>query len=175
MCPLQERKRGSRNGGSPNDGREILFPASYNPTYKFCVSRSHYDWVPTASTCPNALATSRMYVRSRLFVFISIVSLIPLHWPKLYKTYSPPPKGLQQISLRICDCSTAPLLLLYRGLFACTPVLPTLAVDLNVLDFVKHLFVRLPPNVTGWCEGVEAFLEARNYKLETKVCYSIYS
>ena len=60
-----------------------------------------------------------------------------------------------------------------RGLFACSPVSPTLAVDLRVLELVKKLFVRLTPNMTAWCEALENFLEAQGYKFQLKVsfCY----
>lgn len=63
----------------------------------------------------------------------------------------------------------APLQLLQRGLFPCTPTAPSLAVDLNMLDFARNLFLRLPPNTTAWCETLEAFLGARRYKLTTRV------
>ena len=50
-----------------------------------------------------------------------------------------------------------------RGLFACSPVLPTLAVDLRVLELVKKLFVQLTPNMTAWCEALKSFLEGQGY------------
>lgn len=64
----------------------------------------------------------------------------------------------------------AALQLLRRGLFPCAPLFPTLAVDLSLLVFVKKLFLRLPPNVTGWCESLEDFWDGRGYRLGTKVC-----
>jgi hypothetical protein len=56
-----------------------------------------------------------------------------------------------------------------RGLFPCSPLAPTLAVDLQVLEFVTCLFVHIPPNNTGWCKTVEEFLDSQGYKLTTKV------
>jgi hypothetical protein len=56
-----------------------------------------------------------------------------------------------------------------RGLFPCSPLAPTLAVDLRVLEFVTRLFVHIPPNNTGWCKTVEEFLDSQGYKLTTKV------
>ena len=50
-----------------------------------------------------------------------------------------------------------------RGLFVCSPVLPTLAVDLRVLELVKKLFVQLTSNMTAWCEALKSFLEAQGY------------
>lgn len=57
-----------------------------------------------------------------------------------------------------------------RGLFACAPVAPSLAVDIRVLELVKNLFVRMTPNSTAWCDALENFLNGRGYKLNTKVC-----
>ena len=70
----------------------------------------------------------------------------------------------------VCTCTDVPLQLLARGLFPCLPVLPTLAVDLQMLDFVRELFVNAAPNTTAWCETLEGFLSARKYKLTTQVC-----
>lgn len=71
--------------------------------------------------------------------------------------------------LRRCKCLSLPLRLLQLGLFPCTPFEPRLAVDLQMLEFVKGLFLRLPPNMTAWCDTLECFLEERNYSLETRV------
>lgn len=57
-----------------------------------------------------------------------------------------------------------------RGLFPCAPLEPSLAVDINMLDFVNRLFVRAAPNVTAWSDTVETFLSSRNYELSIKVC-----
>jgi hypothetical protein len=78
-------------------------------------------------------------------------------------------EGLQSIELDTCTCNPAPHQLLSRGLFACAPAAPTLAVDLNVLDFAREMFLRVPPNNTAWCETLESFLEQRRYKLTTRV------
>lgn len=76
---------------------------------------------------------------------------------------------LQTIDIRSCQCCPAALQLLSQGLFPCAPFAPTLAVDLKMLDFVRELFVRMPPNTTSWCETVEAFLSKRGFKLTTQV------
>ncbi|KAJ7441391.1 hypothetical protein B0H11DRAFT_1749809 [Mycena galericulata] len=70
--------------------------------------------------------------------------------------------------LSVCACSPAPTLLLKAGLFPCSPLYPSLAVDLNVLDFAMRLFVNMPPNNTAFCNTMEAFLSSRGYKLATK-------
>jgi len=48
---------------------------------------------------------------------------------------------------------------------------PSLAVDLNMLEYVNELFVHSPPNTTAWCDTLEAFLGNRRYKLSSKVCH----
>lgn len=45
-----------------------------------------------------------------------------------------------------------------------------MAVDLGVLDFARDLFINAAPNTTAWCETLEGFLSARNFKLTTRVC-----
>lgn len=73
--------------------------------------------------------------------------------------------------IQLCSCAGSPALqLISRGLFPCAPIRPSLAVDLNMLDFVRGLFVNLAPNTTAWCETLEGFLSSRNYKLTTQVC-----
>ena len=69
--------------------------------------------------------------------------------------------------MEVCSCSAC-LQLLAMGLFPASPLRPTLAVDLNMLDYVNELFVRSPPNTTAWCDSLEAFLGSRSYKLESR-------
>ena len=68
-------------------------------------------------------------------------------------------------------CKEPALQLLECGLFPCAPSEPTLAVDLNVLDFARELFVNAAPNTTAWCDTLEGFLGSRKYKLKTRVCF----
>ncbi|KII83000.1 hypothetical protein PLICRDRAFT_76994, partial [Plicaturopsis crispa FD-325 SS-3] len=77
-------------------------------------------------------------------------------------------ESIEKIEIHVCECQPAPLQLLNRGMFPCAPCAPSLAVDLRVLDFVTTLFVRMPPNVTAWCDAVEVFLDGRGYKLDTR-------
>ncbi|KAG1853118.1 hypothetical protein F4604DRAFT_1883423 [Suillus subluteus] len=69
---------------------------------------------------------------------------------------------------RCCPCAPAPLQLLSRSYFACTPITPSLAVDLQLLELVKTLFVHITPNTTAWCETLEVFLAGHGYHLTTK-------
>jgi hypothetical protein len=83
-------------------------------------------------------------------------------------------QDLELIEIRPCKCYSTALQLLERGLFPCSPSYPSLAVSLNVLEFVQKLFIRMPPNTTAWCETLEDFLGGRGYKLTTMVCYFKY-
>jgi hypothetical protein len=69
----------------------------------------------------------------------------------------------------MCSCNTAARQLVSRGFFPCAPIAPTLAVDIRVLQLVKELFVRLAPNVTGWCDAFEALLDGMGYRVSAKV------
>lgn len=77
--------------------------------------------------------------------------------------------GLSSLSLNICRCRPAPLQLLERGYFGCAPCFPTLAVDVNVLEFCLELFVRIAPNKTAFCHALEAFLKSRGYMFDSSV------
>jgi hypothetical protein len=74
---------------------------------------------------------------------------------------------LEQITL--CTCTEPALQLLSMGLFPCAPALLSLAVDLQMLNFARELFVNAAPNLTAWCETLEGFLSARQFKLTTRV------
>ncbi|KAH8108985.1 hypothetical protein DFH11DRAFT_1691281 [Phellopilus nigrolimitatus] len=74
---------------------------------------------------------------------------------------------ISSISIEICSCRSAPHQLLDRGLFGCAPCLPTLAVDLNLLEFCTELFLRSPPNQTAFCNTLEVFLKTRGYTIES--------
>ncbi|KIN94802.1 hypothetical protein M404DRAFT_110331, partial [Pisolithus tinctorius Marx 270] len=73
--------------------------------------------------------------------------------------------GLEDIGISYCACTPAPICLMGHGLFASSPVVPTLAVDLRVLEFVKKLFAWLTPNTTAWCEALESFLDGQGHRL----------
>jgi len=83
------------------------------------------------------------------------------------------PLELEVIKINVCQCSPTALQLISRGLFPCAPVAPSLAVDIKMLEFVRELFVCMPPNTTSWCETVEAFLDKRGYKLTTHVRFGV--
>ncbi|KAJ3831374.1 hypothetical protein F5878DRAFT_502469, partial [Lentinula raphanica] len=72
---------------------------------------------------------------------------------------------IEQVELWASDCSKAAVQLIRSGLFPCSPIFPTLAVDIRVLDFVRRLFLRIAPNYTAWCTAAIDFLAAQGYRL----------
>ncbi|KAJ7657014.1 hypothetical protein B0H17DRAFT_1146039 [Mycena rosella] len=92
-------------------------------------------------------------------------------WVAVVRMNDVPPHLLQLVSVADCQAviEHVRLILLQGGLFACSPQNPSLAVDLQVLDFVSRLFVNLPPNNTAFCNTLESFLSSRGYKLATKI------
>ncbi|KIO01257.1 hypothetical protein M404DRAFT_150603, partial [Pisolithus tinctorius Marx 270] len=84
--------------------------------------------------------------------------------------------ALQSVDLAVCPCAPAALQFLWMGYFPCAPLGPTLAVSLQLLSFVRQLFMCIPPNTSAWCESLEAYLAAMGYKVDTKVwnCHVLY-
>jgi len=76
---------------------------------------------------------------------------------------------LESLTTHSCSCVPVFRQLMQQGLFPCSPLAPTLAMDLQVLEFVTHLFVHIPPNNMGWCKTIKEFLDSQGYKLTTKV------
>jgi hypothetical protein len=72
---------------------------------------------------------------------------------------------IEQIELWASECSSASVQLVRSGLFPCSPIFPTLAVDIRELDFVRRLFLRIAPNYTAWCSAATDFLAAQGYQL----------
>ena len=60
------------------------------------------------------------------------------------------------------------------GFFPCAPIRPTLAVDINLLQFVSFGFLNMAPNVTGWAKTIEEFLRIRGYVFNGAVCSPIF-
>ncbi|KAH6874804.1 hypothetical protein BKA70DRAFT_1449221 [Coprinopsis sp. MPI-PUGE-AT-0042] len=62
--------------------------------------------------------------------------------------------GVTQIN--VCVCAPARHLLV-AGYFPTAPLLPTLAVDVRMLEFIRELYLRSPPNRSAWSSALEAF------------------
>lgn len=78
-------------------------------------------------------------------------------------------QGCENITINTCRCRPAPSQLIELGLFGCAPVAPTLAVDIEVLQFCRKTFLHLPPNVTGWAHAIEAFLDLKGIEFTAQV------
>jgi Kyakuja-Dileera-Zisupton transposase len=73
---------------------------------------------------------------------------------------------LEHIELHVCGCPsrTAARQLVLRGLFPCAPLHPSLAVSIDMLEFVAELFVQQAPNERAWAATLENFLRRRGFK-----------
>ena len=79
------------------------------------------------------------------------------------------PSGCAQQILSVCECYPASVQLVEMGYFPCAPVRPTLAFDINLLEFVTVASHHMAPNVTGWSSSLQEFLSLRGYLLGEKV------
>ncbi|KAJ7066078.1 hypothetical protein C8F01DRAFT_980902 [Mycena amicta] len=75
--------------------------------------------------------------------------------------------AIEEIEIEVCSCtsSQAPAVLLRGGLFACSPCNPTLAVDLQVLEFAMEHALNVAPNNTAFCKTLEKYLSKRGYQM----------
>ena len=73
---------------------------------------------------------------------------------------------LESITLNVCGCQsrTAATQLVMRGLFPCAPLHPSLAVSMDMLEFVAELFVQQAPNERAWAATLEIFLKRRGFR-----------
>jgi CxC1 like cysteine cluster associated with KDZ transposases len=74
---------------------------------------------------------------------------------------------VKDIMLDICKCRPAPVQLVQHGFFPCSPVHPTLAVSLDMLEFITELFLHIVPNERGWAAMLVKYLKTRGYRFMT--------
>ncbi|KAJ7697522.1 hypothetical protein B0H14DRAFT_3529298 [Mycena olivaceomarginata] len=74
--------------------------------------------------------------------------------------------AIQDVELEVCKCTTAAVQLMRLGAFGCTPLRPSLAVDLHILEFAWNLFLQISPNNTAITLTLERVLENMGYQLE---------
>jgi hypothetical protein len=55
------------------------------------------------------------------------------------------------------------------GAFGCAPILPSLAVDLRVLEFTTNLFLQISPNNTAMSITLERVLADMGFQLDHQV------
>ncbi|KAJ6526360.1 hypothetical protein B0H19DRAFT_1275721 [Mycena capillaripes] len=73
--------------------------------------------------------------------------------------------SIKDVELYICDCARVPVQLMEIGVFGCAPVMPTLAVDLRVLEFTMNLFLQISPNNTAFTITLECVLVNMGFQL----------
>lgn len=64
----------------------------------------------------------------------------------------------------VCPCSAGKELLL-RGYFPSSPLQPTVAFDIKMLEFARELYLRSSPNRSAWTNTLESYLQGRGYVL----------
>ncbi|EIN10554.1 hypothetical protein PUNSTDRAFT_32083, partial [Punctularia strigosozonata HHB-11173 SS5] len=78
---------------------------------------------------------------------------------------------IDQTQVHVCGCTSAANFLVSRGFFPCAPQEPSVAFDINMMELVATLFLKVAPNVTAWASTLETFLGARHFKMRTR--YSV--
>lgn len=73
------------------------------------------------------------------------------------------------MEIEVCECSPAAVQLMQLGAFGCAPKLPSLAVDLRVLEFTMNLFLQISPNNTTFTVALERVLENMGFQLDHQV------
>ncbi|KAJ7080149.1 hypothetical protein B0H15DRAFT_953635 [Mycena belliarum] len=74
--------------------------------------------------------------------------------------------AVEDVQLTICLCHPAAEQLMRCGAFPCAPILPSLAVDLRVLEFAKNLFLQIAPNTTAFATTLEQCLGSMGFQLQ---------
>ncbi|KAJ6522619.1 hypothetical protein B0H19DRAFT_1215139 [Mycena capillaripes] len=77
--------------------------------------------------------------------------------------------SIEDMEIHVCDCTPAAVQLMQLGAFGCAPMLPSLAVDLRVLEFAMDLFLQISPNNTAFSLTLERVLANMGFQLEHQV------
>ncbi|KIJ30560.1 hypothetical protein M422DRAFT_267904 [Sphaerobolus stellatus SS14] len=72
---------------------------------------------------------------------------------------------LEEMRVRYCRCQPAAVTLMKYGFFACSPIQPSIAFDVNLLELISLTMLNLAPNITGWTLALEAFWLKKGYTL----------
>ncbi|KAF9515416.1 hypothetical protein BS47DRAFT_1360995 [Hydnum rufescens UP504] len=67
----------------------------------------------------------------------------------------------------VCVLIEAPQQLVQMGYFPCSPVYPTLAVSLDMLELVSTLFILAAPNERAWATTITKYLKNRGHEFAT--------
>lgn len=99
-------------------------------------------------------------VRKLPITIVSLAGMSPDSTPFLHSVDRP--LGISSTS--VCSCQPVALLL-RSGYFASAPTRPTYAFDIHMLEFVRELHLRSPPNKTAWSAALEVFLSNQGFKI----------
>ncbi|KAJ7327954.1 hypothetical protein DFH08DRAFT_710067 [Mycena albidolilacea] len=73
---------------------------------------------------------------------------------------------IEDLEIQVCACAPAAVQLMQLGAFGCAPILPSLAVDVRVLEFAMNLFVQISPNNTAFTNTLERVLGNMGFQLD---------
>ncbi|KAJ7896179.1 hypothetical protein B0H13DRAFT_2338508 [Mycena leptocephala] len=73
---------------------------------------------------------------------------------------------IEDLELQVCKCTPAAVQLMQVSAFGCAPILPSLAVDLRVLEFTMNLFLQVAPNNTAISIALERVLSNMGFQLD---------
>ncbi|KAJ7796379.1 hypothetical protein B0H14DRAFT_3494859 [Mycena olivaceomarginata] len=79
---------------------------------------------------------------------------------------------IEDLELQFCLCAPVAVQLMRLGVFACSPILPSLAVDLRVLEFTMKLFLQVSPNNTAYTIALENVLADMGFQLHHQARFS---
>jgi hypothetical protein len=79
--------------------------------------------------------------------------------------------AIEDLEIQVCACAPAAVQLMQLGAFGCAPILPSLAVDVRVLEFAMNLFVQISPNNTAFTNTLERVLGNMGFQLDHQVRY----
>ncbi|KIJ40045.1 hypothetical protein M422DRAFT_174309, partial [Sphaerobolus stellatus SS14] len=72
---------------------------------------------------------------------------------------------LEETRVHYCQCKPAAVTLMKHGMFACSPIQPSIAFDINLMELISLAMLNMAPNVTGWTLSLESFWLRRGYTL----------
>lgn len=79
--------------------------------------------------------------------------------------------GLETLEVFGCKCLPIAVRLVNQGLFPCAPLWPSLAVSIEMLEFVSILFVHQAPNERAWCAALEQYLDGCGHHFVAQVSH----
>src|SRR5258705_9832128 len=74
---------------------------------------------------------------------------------------------LETVSIQYCANRPVMEQLVQHCLFPCTPLRPTLAIDIFMLEWATTLFLHMAPNVCAWTMTTEIMLKQEGYAFDT--------